>query len=429
MNKKILIITFILFAVFFRFFRLDYPNAYVFDEVYHGFTAKEYLKGSIEAWEWWTTPPPGVAFEWTHPPLAKEFMTASMFVVRTTDAWGWRLPGAILGLISIFLVYKLGNLLFHNKNVGLIAAFIFSIDGLNFVQSRTGMNDIYLVTFSLASIFFLLKKRFIISSIFLGLALASKWAGLYLVGIDILLLIYFKEIRQIVYYTTIPILVYFLSYLPFFFLGHTFDQFIQLQQQMWWYHSRLKATHDYSSPAWSWPLNLFPVWYYVQYHKNTNVSNIFASGNPLLFWLGSSAVFVTIWDFITSHTTGKHHPIYSNDVRDNTNSSLWGLINTKKQSFLIILLGFFAFWLPWLFSPRIMFLYHFSPSIPFLCLALAYQLEQLFQQKNNRIFAIGILVLIFISFLLVYPFITGIPMPRNIMNLFFETNLTKNPFL
>src|SRR3989344_1773087 len=406
MNKKILIITFILFAVFFRFFRLDYPNAYVFDEVYHGFTAKEYLKGSIEAWEWWTTPPPGVAFEWTHPPLAKEFMTASMFVVRTTDAWGWRLPGAILGLISIFLVYKLGNLLFHNKNVGLIAAFIFSIDGLNFVQSRTGMNDIYLVTFSLASIFFLLKKRFIISSIFLGLALASKWAGLYLVGIDILLLIYFKEIRQIVYYTTIPILVYFLSYLPFFFLGHTFDQFIQLQQQMWWYHSRLKATHDYSSPAWSWPLNLFPVWYYVQYHKNTNVSNIFASGNPVLFWMGIGAILITIYDFLLSYRKTK-----KTNQQINADSANQKIVFNDKDRFAVVLLGFIVFWLPWIFSPRIMFLYHYSPSVPFLCLSLGYQVDLMLRHKKSKLIGLSILALAFLGFILVYPMLTGIPLP------------------
>src|SRR3989338_11109219 len=101
--KHILIFILVITTIL-RLCRLDYPNKYVFDEVYHAFTAKEYLKGSKEAWEWWTTPPPGVAYEWTHPPLTKEIMTASMFIFRSQDAWAWRLPGALLGILSVYLI-------------------------------------------------------------------------------------------------------------------------------------------------------------------------------------------------------------------------------------------------------------------------------------------------------------------------------------
>src|SRR3989338_1476526 len=204
MNKKILIITFILFAVFFRFFRLDYPNAYVFDEVYHGFTAKEYLAGHKEAWEWWTTPPPCVAYEWTHPPLGKEIMTASMFLVRSTDAWAWRLPGALLGILSVCLIYLLAKTIFKKEEVGLLSAFIFSLDGLNFVQSRTGMIDVYFVCSMLACLLLISRNKFFFASIALGLALASKWTGLYLFGMVIILLLYKKALHQIPYFIFVP---------------------------------------------------------------------------------------------------------------------------------------------------------------------------------------------------------------------------------
>ena len=85
------LIAILIFSAFVHFFRFDYPNAYVFDEVYHGFTAKEYAKGEIKAWEWWNTPPPGVAYEWTHPPLAKEIMAVSLKIFNTEDPWGWRI--------------------------------------------------------------------------------------------------------------------------------------------------------------------------------------------------------------------------------------------------------------------------------------------------------------------------------------------------
>ena len=85
-----------------------YPNKYVFDEVYHAFTAKEFLVGHKEAWEWWTKPPPGVAYEWTHPPLAKEIMAFSMLIFSSTDSWVYRFPGVIFGTLSVYLVYLLG---------------------------------------------------------------------------------------------------------------------------------------------------------------------------------------------------------------------------------------------------------------------------------------------------------------------------------
>lgn len=427
-----LLIVILVIAAFFHFFRLDYPNAYVFDEVYHGFTAKEYLKGSKEAWEWWTTPPPGVAFEWTHPPLAKEIMTSSMFLVKNTDAWGWRLPGAILGVISVFLIYTIGVKLF-GRNAGLVSAFLFSFDGLNFVQSRTGMNDIYVVTFALASILFLLNKKFFFSAVFLGLAFSSKWSAAYLLGLDSLLIFYFLLTRKIkfteaqkafIYIVLLAPLIYLLSYLPFFLLGHTTDQFIELQKQMWWYHSHLVATHDYSSPAWTWPLNLYPVWYFVEYHKSGYVSNIFASGNPVLLWMGIGAILITIYDFILTFKkswSANTHQIY-------TSPKSSSITFTDRDRYLIILLGFFVFWLPWIFSPRIMFLYHYSPSIPFLCLSLGCQTDLMIRHKKSRIIGFSILGLIFAGFLLIYPMLTGIPLPKDIFNKFFDLSLTKNPF-
>ncbi len=412
---KYLLIALIVLSALLRLFRLDYPNKFIFDEVYHAFTANEYLKGSKEAWEWWTTPPPGVAYEWTHPPLAKEIMTASMFLTRSTDAWAWRLPGALLGVLSVYLVYLLGLRLLNNQTVSLIAAFAHSIDGLNFVQSRVGMNDIYFVTFMLASLLLLLNKKFVFAAIFLGLSLSSKWAAVYVFAMYLIIFIYDyfslqkgKVLRAqniISYivaragpYILIPPLVYLLTYIPFFSLGHTPEQFIHLQQQMWWYHTNLKATHDYASPWWSWPLNLYPVWYFVDYHKNS-IANIFASGNPAVFWVGAAAIILTAIE----------------------------TVKKKSLNLFIILLGFFVFWLPWAISPRIMFLYHFGPSIPFLSLAIGYQLELLYKEKRQKMVII-LLILMGLSFILIYPFLVGLSIPKSFVNLFFLTNMSKNPF-
>lgn len=398
-KPRFILIIILLSAIFFRLYRLDYPNSYVFDEVYHAFTAKEYLKGSKDAWDPFATSPKGVAYEWTHPPLAKEVMTVSMFLVRSQNPWAWRLPGVLLGVVSVWLVYMLGLKLLNNQIASLIASFAFSIDGLNFVQSRTGMNDIYFVTFMLATLLLFLNKKIFWSAIFLGLAISSKWAAVYIYLILIPFLLFQRKHSQILYFLIIPLIVYSLTYIPFFLLGHNLNQFITLQQQMWWYHMGLKATHDYSSPWWSWPLNLYPVWYFVDYIGNS-IANIFASGNLAVFLIGSISLILTFWETFKG----------------------------KSVSLFIIVLGFFVFWLPWAVSPRIMFLYHFSPSVPFLALALGHKLSLFFESNTNRRFAIILILFMFVTFILTYPFLVGIPLPKNLVDLFFLTNLSKNPF-
>lgn len=397
-DKKLLLLI-LIFSALIRLIRLDYPSGYVFDEVYHAFTAKQYVSNLKQAWDPWATPPSGVAFEWTHPPVAKEIMALSMIVFKTTNPWAYRLPGVVLGVFCVFVIYKIALKIFDNNKIALTAAYIFSLDGLNFVQSRTGMNDIYLVTFVLISLLFFIDKRYLTSAIFFGLAISSKWSGIYLLIVYLPYLIIHKQMKPILYFSFIPVLIYILSYIPYFLLGYSLGQFIELQKQMWIYHNNLKATHGYSSSWWSWPLNLYPVWYFVDYKDNL-ISNIFASGNPFIYWSGILAIILSILEVVTK----------------------------RIRSLTLILLGVFAFWLPWILSPRIMFLYHFSPSVPFLSLALAYQLTKSTNGKINKILLAVILGLFLLGFLILYPFLTGFPLPKNFVSVFFSTNSTKNPF-
>lgn len=395
-----LLLLLILISLFLRLYRLDYPNEYIFDEVYHAYTAKQYLKGNKDAWSpWGKSTEERTAFEWLHPPISKEIMTSTMFLLGTTDAWAWRLPGALLGTLSVFLLYKLAGILLKNETAALLSALFFSVDGLNFVQSRTGMNDIYLVAFILLSVIFFIKKSYLLSALFMGVACATKWPGIFLALIYFPVLLAQRQIKKLIYFIIIPPIIYLLSYTPYFLLGYTWKDFIELHKQIWWYQTHLQATHDYASAWWSWPLNLYPVWYFVDY-KDNNIANIFASGNTAVFWLGSAAVVLTAWE----------------------------TFKKKSINLFFIILLFFVFWLPWAISPRIMFLYHFSPSIPFLSLALGYQLGKFFEDKNMRKFVIILLSLMIINFILIYPFLVGIPIPKNLIDLFFFTNLSKNPF-
>ncbi|HYM52751.1 MAG TPA: hypothetical protein VEW45_04605, partial [Candidatus Dormibacteraeota bacterium] len=69
----LLVIGFVVFAFFFRLWRLDTPRSMHFDEVYHARSATEWLADWQEGWTRDT-------YEWTHPMLAKYLIAAGIVV-------------------------------------------------------------------------------------------------------------------------------------------------------------------------------------------------------------------------------------------------------------------------------------------------------------------------------------------------------------
>ena len=373
----LLLITFAL-----RLFRLGIPDTYIFDEVYHAFTAQEMAKGNPQAWEWWVTPPPGVAYEWTHPPLAKLVMAGSIKLLGDSS-FAWRFPSAVFGTLSVAAVYFLGKKLFKHKHMALLAAAIFSFDGLQLTMSRVGMADSLLTLLILLSCLFFYQSKFRLTGIFLGLALATKWSAVLLYPIFGLFLLpqliknpqKIKFLLRLVYsFLIIPLEIYFLTFIPFFVTGHTLAQWWELQRQMYYYHSHLNATHQYQSMAWQWPLLIRPVWFYVEYFKNS-VANIYNLGNPAVFWGGLAAVFFS------------------------------------RNFYLLIF--YFLLFSPFIFSPRIMFLHHYLPALPFLCLIIAQVIYK------HKLLATYYLLLVILLFFFFYPLNTAIPLPANLVKYWF----------
>lgn len=416
MNKtKFILILLLALSLFIRVWRIDYPTKYVFDEVYYSFTAGEYAKGNKDAWTYWNPAPEGKAYAWVNPPLPQEIMAGSMLLLQSNTNLAARIPGIFAGVLCIYLVFLIAKHLFKSDKIALFSAFIFSLDGLNFVQSRTAMLDIYLVTFSLLCFTFLIHKKYFFSALFFGMAVASKWTGAYLSLLILFYIIQQRQFKHFIWFIIIPPLVYLATYIPFFLNGFSIQQYIDLLKQEWGYHINLKATHDYASSWWSWPLNLYPIWYFVEYHPNGLMSNIFASGNPVLYWMGIGSILLSMYEYIKTrneHTMGLSHMVSS---------------CSNNKNLLIIILGFIVFWLPWAFSPRIMFLYYFSPSVPFLSIALGYQLGTLKNRHTNLIVILSLLLLA-VVFIALYPFLTGVPLSKESTLLFFDTNFTKNPF-
>ena len=259
-----------------------------------------------------------------------------------------------------------------------LASSIFALDGLGLVMSRIGMNDIYFLVFMLTSFYFFLKKRDLASAFFLGLAASSKWTVFWF--LPILVIAHFALRRSLqkkyLWYLILPPLVYLLSYLPMFLTGHNFDTFWELQKQMWWYHTGLKATHPYTSFWWSWPILLRPIWLYHEVVED-KIANIYAQGNPIVFWFGLASVLI---------------------------AAKWAFIK-KLKSLGLIIFAYGSFFVPWALSPRIMFLYHYLPSLPFLTIAGGFILR-----KHPKLI-LPFYSLAFLVFLYFYPHWTGMKIP------------------
>ena len=340
----------LIFAFITRVYNLGKPAEMYFDEVYHAFTAVTMMgEDSAKAWEWWNTPPEGFAYEWTHPPLAKLGMVLGMSIFGQ-NSFGWRIPGVLLGVGSVYLIYLIAKKIFKDEMIGLISAGVFSLDGLPLVMNRIGMNDSYILFFSLLSIYFFMKEKDLFSALAYGLAISSKWSALW--AAPIIFILWLKRKNKfklsILWFLLLPFIIYLLSYLPMFTTGHDLKIWWGMQQQMWWYHTGLVATHPYTSFWWTWPFLIRPIYLYTSNEIGGMVSRIYAMGNPFVFWVGiASVLFCAIYSFLE-----------------------------KNKKLGLVVFSYLVFFAPWAASPRIMFFYHYLPSIPFMSIAIGYVLRR-----------------------------------------------------
>jgi dolichyl-phosphate-mannose--protein O-mannosyl transferase len=360
--------------------RIQTPDKYIYDEVYHAYTAGQYAAGNHDAYLWNTTAPNArVAYMWNHPPAGIDCIAASI-LVWGDNPFGWRIGSAIFGAAGIVVAYLLALAMTGRKSVAVTAALLLLADGLYLVQSRTAMLDIYGTVFMLGALHAFhaylsspperARAPLLRVGLFLGLAVATKWnaayasalIGLTAIGRGVLLAIRSRGslsdagVRAHLLWVplalvALPACVYFAAYLPFFLTGHDLTQFVELQKQIFHYHTHLEATHPYQSRWWEWPLTLRPVWYSTT-HALGKVSNVYTNGNSVLYL---AFIPATLW-------------------------LAWRLWRRRDPALAVLLIGFYGQWLPWALVHRIAFAYHFLPAVPFGCLAIAVALSALYRK-------------------------------------------------
>jgi len=163
-----------LFAGFCRFYRLSIPHAIVFDETYYAKDAWSILQHGVE-WNYvknandlilaGNTSHLYLACSGTscgefvvQPPVGKLLMAVGEWIYGLTPL-GWRVAPALFGTLAVLVMCRVGRRLTRSTLLGCVAGLLLSLDGLEFVLSRTGILDIFLMFFVLASFACLLVDR------------------------------------------------------------------------------------------------------------------------------------------------------------------------------------------------------------------------------------------------------------------------------
>ena len=165
----------------------------------------------------------------------------------------------------------------------------------------------------------------------------------------------------------------------------------RMQESMYRYHSGLDSTHQCQSTWYQWPLAQKSVWFYSGYPTLGSVkllSNISSTGNPAVWYVSAfGAVFAVVEWF------------RNRECR-------------RDRAFLLTFVGVLSGLLPWALVTRCVFLYHYFSTIPFvmlLTLLLVFYVEK--KYPRTRAFKWVWLAVAAVEFILMYPAISGLPVP------------------
>lgn len=187
---------------------------------------------------------------WNHPPLRNIFVY--WFLGLFGDSvWGLKFASLILGSLTVPLLGMAALMLLKRKDAALLAAMLLAVDSLHIDFSRQAVHEVYMAFFSLAGICLAVGRGagllpLVLSGLCFGLGLSSKWYVAFSLLATYAFLIYrlskeqeagFNEkLSSLVFMTAslavIPVVVYSLSFLPWFERGYGFSDWLFLQRSM-----------------------------------------------------------------------------------------------------------------------------------------------------------------------------------------------------
>ncbi len=472
-----------LLAAVLRLVDLGHPGTLVFDETYYvkegyslatlGYEANwpegandRFNAGDLDAWE---SAPEYVV----HPPFAKWVIAMGFRLGNPADPATWRLSTAIAGIVAVFLLARIARRLFASNLLGTLAGGLLAIDGMAIVMSRTGLLDNILMVLVLAAFGALLLDREqarrrlaarvdldpstlaawgprlgmrwwrLASAVLLGLAIGSKWSGLYfLAAFGLLTVAWDLTARRSVgvrhwvragiwrdgaVAAAVMVPVAAATYLATWtgwlrdsrgwgrtwaadnpgegvqWLPEALRSLWKYHGDMWAFHNSLTTEHSYQSQPLGWLLQLRPTSFHwgdigpgdARCGSADCAETVLAVGNPVLWWAAAIALVACV---------------------------VW-FVRERDWRVPALLVGYVAGWLPWVlaYSHRTIFTFYAIVFTPWVVLTLTYALGRILGRddapERRRTLGIAAVVAIVTTIVLVsaffYPVWTGMQIPRD----------------
>ncbi len=348
------------------------PEKFVFDEVHYVPAARQMLEPVMSS----------PMLNPMHPPLAKQLMALSIEAFGD-NALGWRYPSALFGALAVVAIYLCGLALFSAQGPAIAAALLGFFNQMLFVQSRIAMLDIYALAFSLLGVAAFMhgyrRERphllFAFAGLFLGLSIASKWSGLFVLATCIVIVAAirlmqgwraefadanatdwyrptlwpdFRAWHFAACFVLLPAIFYLASFVPLY--GWSVPDLLEAQRRIFADNTTTAiAGHTYMSSWPSWPFLVRPVWFLFDKIGDDRIAAIVLLGNPVVLWPALAALAVCLRDFVVA----------------------------RRWDAFLILSFYFGAYLAWALLPRTLgFLYYYLPSATLASLALVYALRR-----------------------------------------------------
>ena len=168
--------------------------------------------------------------------------------------------------------------------------------------------------------------------------------------------------------------------------GNPVDLMLRNQYFMLTYHQSVHTPHPYQSNWYQWIIDARPILYYQDF-STPGMRGIFASfNNPLVSWAGLLAFFAVAVQ----------------------------MVRRKCGKALFIVLATLSQLVPWTAIGRVLFAYHYFPTVLFLCFAIAYLMDDMLNRKREgaRLAVYGFTGCTGLLYAIFYPELIGISVPN-----------------
>jgi dolichyl-phosphate-mannose-protein mannosyltransferase len=484
-----------LFAGVIRFWNLGSPKAVIFDETYYAKDAWALVHRGFEVnWDknandlildvGSKVSIPTDASYVVHPPVGK-YVIGLGELIFGFNPFGWRFMTALLGTLSILILCRVGRRIFRSTFLGCLAGALMAVDGLAFVMARTSLLDGVLMFFVLAAFGCLVVDRDKareklaaalptdadglvrpdahiaettrfgwrpwrwLAGLMLGLAIGTKWNGLYILAAFCVMAVLWdvgsrkvagarhpyeavlKRDLGLAFLATVPVAIvtYLVSWIGWILSptdgtggyyrnwavtdGKNSDwswlfpdwwrSLWHYEHQVYEFHVGLHSPHTYQSNPWSWIVDGRPVSFFYESPAAGKdgcpvdatekcAREVLAIGTPLLWWAAAFAIAYVLYRWF-----------FRRDWRAGA-----------------IACGIAAGYLPWfMYQERTIFFFYAVVFLPFLCLAVAMMIGAIVgppDSTDTRRVAgatgAGVLVLLIAwNFIYFWPLYTGTAIP------------------